>query len=172
MSKPNLGTIDYHPFPQIPDESVSFTVDEDLRQIVPHDYLKTKDSRRNRARTSMGAQVFDKLEEQNEQLRHLPQKSQFVEKQLQEHRKQLDEKKQKEHEKEEQQRTKELKRKQLVKEAKRIAEMEALWFSESTTPHPSSEKEPLQRWWPSKGGRRRRSFNKLKRRRISRKVKY
>jgi hypothetical protein len=169
MSKPNLGTIDYHPFSEIPDESVSFTVAEDMTGIVPLDYFKTKESRRNRARTRMGAEVFDKLEEQNEQLRHIPQKSQFVEKQLHEHRKQLDEKKQKEQEKEEQQRTKELKKKQLAKEAKRIAEMEALWFSESTTPHPSSEKPPLFRWWPTKGGRRRRSFNKLKRRRISRK---
>jgi hypothetical protein len=169
MSKPNLGTIDYHPFTEIPDESVSFTVDEDMLEIVPRDYFKTKESRRNRARTRMGAQVFDKLEQQNEQLRHLPQKSEFVEKQLEKHRKQLDEKEQMEQERKEQQRKKDLKKKQFTEEAKRIAEMEKLWFSESTTPHPSSEKEPLQRWWPSKGGIRRRSTYKLKRRRISRK---
>jgi hypothetical protein len=168
MSKPNLGTIDYHPFPQIPDESVSFTVDEDMTGIVPRDYSKTKESRRNRARARMGAQVFDKLEEQNEQLT-FDSIEKLREKRMEEYRKQLAEFEKEEHEKMEQQRKKDLKKKQFDEEAKRIAEMEALWFSESTTPHPSSEQKPLHRWWPSNGGRRRRSFNKLKRRRISHK---
>jgi hypothetical protein len=89
MNKPNLGTIKYHPFPQIPNESVSFTVDEDMREIFPNDHSKTK-SRRNFAKQLMGQELFDKLEEQNKQSA-IDSVKKLREKRMEEYRKQLDE---------------------------------------------------------------------------------
>ena len=98
MSKPNLGTIEYHPFPEIPNESVFFTVDEDMSKIVPGKYSKTKESRRDLAKQLMGSEVFDKLEEQNEQL-SFDSIEKLREKQKEEFRKQLAEFEKKKHEK-------------------------------------------------------------------------
>jgi hypothetical protein len=98
MSKQNLGTIEYHPFPKIPNESVFFTVDEDMSKIVPGKYLKTKESRRDLAKQLMGSEVFDKLEERNDQL-SFDSIEKLREKQKEEFRKQLAEFEKKEHEK-------------------------------------------------------------------------
>ncbi len=83
----NLGIITYHPFPQIPNESVSFTVEEDMREIVPNDHSKTK-SRRNLAKQLMGEELFDKLEAQNKQLA-FDSIEKLREKRMEEYRKQL-----------------------------------------------------------------------------------
>jgi hypothetical protein len=88
MKKPNLGTIEYHPFPQIPDESVFFTVEEDMQcEIVLNDNSKTK-SRRNLAKQLMGEELFDKLEAQNKQLA-FDNIEKLREKRIEEYRKQL-----------------------------------------------------------------------------------
>ena len=88
MKKPNLGTIEYHPFPQIPDESVFFTVEEDMQcEIVLNDNSKTK-SRRNLAKQLMGEELFDKLEAQNKQLA-FDSIEKLREKRIEEYRKQL-----------------------------------------------------------------------------------
>ena len=88
MSKPTLGIIDYHPFGEIPEQSVSFTVDEDMREIVPRDYKKTKEFRRNRAKQIMGAEAFNKLEEQNKEL-ELDKEEELRQKRIEHYRKLL-----------------------------------------------------------------------------------
>ena len=156
--KKDLGTIEYHPFSQLPATVVSFPIEEDMREIVPGNYPKTKISRRNRARQLMGPELFDTFAKENEQIGYnvveeYQQKER--EKERAEFRELLAKLDKEEQEQKEHQQKIDLIKKQLEEKAKRMAEMEELWMSESTTPHPSSQRKPLPRW--TNGGRRHRT---------------
>jgi hypothetical protein len=157
--KKKLGTVEYHPFSELPNVVVSSTVEEDISD------LRNKQSRRNRAKKQLGPKLFYDLSKKNDQLRY-DVTGKYQEKEEEEKRAELSillakiEKEEREEE-ERQKKKEEFEQKRLEKRARKIAElneMEELWFS-GDTPRPKSpsKKKSVPRWIMANGGKRRRS---------------